>query len=407
MIKISFTGDAMCSKEQRIAIESNRLDYDTIFEPIKHFFNKSDYTIVNLETPVAGKEFGYTDQPASFNTPSNFCKALANIHVNMVTCANNHILDRGVEGMYRSLDRLDELGIKHIGCYRNQSECNQILVEIIGGLKIAFLSFTYGTNSEFNGNLLNDNEKYFVDLLKQQLPFGEASFQTKHNRQILAERYLHPHLMRFYWYFNKIYNRFLPYTGGCDVDTVNEKEITNPDNLPYIERLKEKIKLAKEQADFVFLCLHVGGQYNDEIGLYTKYIYRQIERLDVDAVIGNHPHCVLGVYRKRKSLYTYSLGNFSFTPGGMWYVDSVYAEYTVVLHVYLNEKNKTVENYTYSVLKNVIGSDGVSRVFPVYDLIMKEANPITKNQLLGDLRHVTKRFCGKSVRTAQKEYVIK
>ena len=78
-----------------------------------------------------------------------------------------------------------------------------------------------------------------------------------------------------------------------------------------------------------------------------------------------------------------------------------------MLHVYLNEKNKTVENYTYSVLKNVIGSDGVSRVFPVYDLIMKEANPITKNQLLGDLRHVTKRFCGKSVRTAQKEYVIK
>lgn len=242
-----------------------------------------------------------------------------------------------------------------------------------------------------------------VDLLKQQPKSGEGGFQTKHNCTIKAEKILKGKLLRLYYKLERNCFRLRPYTGGADIDTVNEREINNPNHAPYIERLLNKIQKAREEADFVVFCLHCGGQYNDEIGLYTQYIHSILKGTDVDLVVGTHPHCVLGNYFDRNRLFTYSLGNFSFTPGEKWYVDTVHAQYAIVLNMYIDESTKKISKYTYSIVKNVVGKDGISRVYPITEL--KEERYDEK--LKSDVKKVTKRFTGKSNPQIRSEYLIK
>lgn len=51
--------------------------------------------------------------------------------------------------MVRTLDVLDNLGLAHVGTYRSAEERaaqNGVHVADVGGIKVAFLSYTYGTN---------------------------------------------------------------------------------------------------------------------------------------------------------------------------------------------------------------------------------------------------------------------
>ena len=84
-----------------------------------------------------------------FNTPDALGDALKDAGFDLVSTANNHCLDRGYDGMVRTLDVLDKLGLAHVGTYRSAEERaaqNGVYVADMGGIKVAFLSYTYGTN---------------------------------------------------------------------------------------------------------------------------------------------------------------------------------------------------------------------------------------------------------------------
>ena len=51
----------------------------------------------------------------SFNTPDEFADILPDAGFGFVSTANNHCLDRGTAGLYRTLDVLDRVGIGHTG----------------------------------------------------------------------------------------------------------------------------------------------------------------------------------------------------------------------------------------------------------------------------------------------------
>ncbi|MFR3323636.1 MAG: CapA family protein [Oscillospiraceae bacterium] len=40
----------------------------------------------------------------------------------LLSTANNHCRDKGLDGLYRTLDVLDEAGLAHVGTYRSQAE---------------------------------------------------------------------------------------------------------------------------------------------------------------------------------------------------------------------------------------------------------------------------------------------
>ncbi len=146
-VKIVFAGDAMQHAAQIEAAKKadGRYDYADCFENITPLIESADYAVVNLETPLAGSP--YTGYPC-FSAPDSYLDALAYAGFDMMLTANNHTLDKRSNGAVRTLDQLDSRYLAHLGTYRNSTERDSVLpmIKIIGGFKVGFLNYTYGTN---------------------------------------------------------------------------------------------------------------------------------------------------------------------------------------------------------------------------------------------------------------------
>lgn len=120
MIKISILGDIMCEKEILNKKNPESTDFSNLFSQISPVLKDSDYVIGNLESVFAGKSATYTNSMYSFNTPDVFLDQLATLPVNLVTTANNHSLDRGIEGINRTIDQLTKRKIRYTGTRKSK-----------------------------------------------------------------------------------------------------------------------------------------------------------------------------------------------------------------------------------------------------------------------------------------------
>lgn len=147
---IVFAGDAMQHQRQLDAAQaasSQRgvYDYTACFADIAPWVSAADYAVVNLETTLGGRN--YTGYPC-FTTPDSYATALRDAGFDLFLNANNHTLDRGADGLRRTLTVLDSLGVDHTGTYVNATARNgQVpLVKDINGFRVAFLNYTFSTN---------------------------------------------------------------------------------------------------------------------------------------------------------------------------------------------------------------------------------------------------------------------
>jgi len=171
-IKMSIIGDIMCHNTQfKDAFNSstNTYDFSYVFSEIAPYFENNDLNIGNLETTFAGSGRSYSGYP-TFNTPEALATDLKELGINVLSTANNHCMDTGNKGLVNTLDVLDSVGIDHMGTYRTEEESNNVLIKDVNGIKIAFLSYTYGTNGipvpsskPFSVNLI-DKEKILKDI---------------------------------------------------------------------------------------------------------------------------------------------------------------------------------------------------------------------------------------------------
>ena len=145
---LMFTGDIMCHSYQyneAYDASTGTYDFSHNFTDMKKYFDEADLVVGNLETVFAGADVGISDYPC-FNSPDAFADAIADAGFDVLTTANNHSMDKRMDGVLRTLDVLDERGMDHIGTYRSAEERENILIRDVNGIKIAFLSYTYGTN---------------------------------------------------------------------------------------------------------------------------------------------------------------------------------------------------------------------------------------------------------------------
>ncbi|MCQ4725139.1 CapA family protein [Anaerotignum faecicola] len=171
-VKLTFIGDIMCHSWQyneAYNSETGEYDFNHNYQDVKKYFDNADLVIGNFETVLAGEGAGgYSDYPI-FNSPDSFAEAMKNAGIDIVTTANNHCMDKRAAGLLRTIDVLDSLGIEHIGTYKSAEDRENILIKDVNGIKIAFLSYTYGTNG------IPAPEGYLVNMLDENLIKNDIS----------------------------------------------------------------------------------------------------------------------------------------------------------------------------------------------------------------------------------------
>jgi poly-gamma-glutamate synthesis protein (capsule biosynthesis protein) len=142
---------------------TNRYNFDPFFKEVKPILEQGDWVIANLETPIAGVEFGYRGYP-QFNAPVELGEALKNAGFNLITNANNHSLDQGESGILRTLENLKKLGLPSKGTASSQEEADQFVLSEKNGIVMGLLAYTYGTN----GIPIPEGKPYLISLIDEQ-----------------------------------------------------------------------------------------------------------------------------------------------------------------------------------------------------------------------------------------------
>ena len=144
-VRIKVFGDIMANTIQNQYAYNKgagTYDYSDSFALIKDYVSDSDISIANYET-TTNPNLAYAGHPR-FNTPEAYLKAIADAGFDIVTTANNHSLDSGIEGITTTIEAIENCGMDHVGSMRDESE--KLLMKEVNGIKIGFLSYTYGTN---------------------------------------------------------------------------------------------------------------------------------------------------------------------------------------------------------------------------------------------------------------------
>jgi fucose 4-O-acetylase-like acetyltransferase/poly-gamma-glutamate capsule biosynthesis protein CapA/YwtB (metallophosphatase superfamily)/lysophospholipase L1-like esterase len=198
-VEIAFIGDLILLRDQvreAYCSEKKVYNFNPVFTYAAKYFKEADFCIGVLEGPLAGSDKGYSTSnfddniPLYLNFPDSFAEAIKNAGINLVTLANNHLLDMKPEGTFRTLKVLDNLELKHVGAYKNEEDRQKTLILEIKGLKIAFLAYTYPsnyypaeyffeTNKTITGILVDKNHKYFDAAKKQVQRDFEAARRQK------------------------------------------------------------------------------------------------------------------------------------------------------------------------------------------------------------------------------------
>lgn len=112
------------------------------------YLKNGDIAIANLEAP-----FTLADAPFkkkySFKVPPKHAIGIKDAGLDVVTLANNHIMDFGEAGLISTIRTLDRVGVKHCGAGTNLEEAHQPAVVTVDGKKIAFFGYSMTFPTEF------------------------------------------------------------------------------------------------------------------------------------------------------------------------------------------------------------------------------------------------------------------
>lgn len=273
--------------------ETQTYDYRPLLKEAKDLAQNADYAVANLETTFAGGP-NYSGFPA-FNSPDQMADGLKDAGFDLLLTANNHCMDQGFSGLCRTLDVLDQAGVKHVGTSRSQEEADHNLVLAdVGGIRVAFLGFTYGTN----GIPLSSDAPFSVNL------------------------------------FNRDYK-----TSCKDLDE---------------DRLSHALSEAKAMnPDLIAVMIHWGVEYQTHQNEYQEKVADFLFSEGADVILGGHSHVLQPMElrdierdgQKKQGFVCYSLGNFTSTQRDRLTDTTVLLELTLVRD---NQTGRTqVSDYTY------------------------------------------------------------
>ncbi|MBO4650840.1 MAG: CapA family protein [Clostridiales bacterium] len=320
--KIIFAGDLILLEDQvKLGYdkETGTYDYNDLFEYTKDEISSADLAIGVLEGPLVDSPEQYSvgnfddGKKIYLGFPDAWAEAIRDAGFDLVTTANNHMLDRGEEVTYRTMDKLDELGLDYTGTYRNpaEKESNHIHMIEQDGLRIAVLSYTFGMNRHETHDLIT----------------GELS-----------------HISSF---------------------------LVDPNDEMYEQvkaSVKEDFDAAKAlEPDLILVLPHMGTQFLDAPDEYQTTWHDNFVEFGADIILSDHTHTVQPAFLEQaddRTVFT------AYCPGN--YAD-IFREYngdaTALVEVYIDRETKRPIGGGIVPMWVSCQNDGNYRPVPVYDIV--------------------------------------
>ncbi len=234
-------------------------DFTECFSNIKDVYGKGDFSVIDIETCLAGKEAGYSGYPM-FKSPDSLVDSLASSGIDMILLANNHIYDYGNTGFLRTTQVMKDKGMLYTGVRHSEDE-KRYVVQDVNGIKVGMINYVYETPRSDDKKGLNG---------------------------IAVDQEVAPLL-----------NSFDP----------NDRE-------SFYKDIEEQLNLMREDgAEFLIVYPHWGIEYQMTEADWQREIAQKLCDMGVDAIIGGHPHVIepVDVFTSEdgnhKTFCAFSLGN--------------------------------------------------------------------------------------------------
>ena len=325
-IRISYIGDLILLKDQVIVAKNNltgKYEFEEMFQYTSKHFHESDFSIGVYEGPSAGNNTSFSTSnygdgiPLALNFPDEFAESVKKAGINFVTTANNHLLDKNINGAMRTLNILDKFNILHIGSYRNQEEKNKIKMINIKGINIAFLAYTSSVNYN-NMDDIYEKYKYLTGII------------PKRNNK----------------YYEHIYN-----------------DIKN-----------DFIQAKKANPDIIVVLAHMGEQFYHHTTEFQDKWNKIFSELGADIILGDHSHTVQPLEYLGKTLIINSPGNFANS-----YIEND-GDSTAIIDIYIHkELKKVLGSSVIPMYTKEIRSKFFSAI-PIYDLIKNKIIELSQKE---------------------------
>lgn len=285
-------------------VGDGQYDFKPIYQNVKSDIQNADISFVNQETVIGGGHLGYP----SFNSPDAVFDALKDTGFDVVNGASNHAMDTGTASLQHMIQLFKNSDMKLLGLYENAQDTNTIPIIDRNGIKIAFLSYTYGLNNPTDSSHVSlfDQTKITnqVNQAKSQADFIVVSAhwgdEYQDNINKMQEDYAklmidlgvdlvvgtHPHTIQpAHWYTNTEGHKTLVlyslgnfvsgqkeekcmYEGMFECDFVmkdGKKSIENTKWIPLINYFEAHIKTAKTIDDFSNVRIYKASQFTQEL----------------------------------------------------------------------------------------------------------------------------------------------
>ncbi len=255
------TGDVLMHQPILNAAQQpdGNFEFGYSYRYIQDYVKYVDWATFNMEGTLAGEP--YSGYPI-FSAPDVVATTLRDVGFDMAYAANNHAMDREIEGLKRTVKVLNDNDIEVVGTRREEGP--GYIIKNLNGMKIGFVNYTYETSvidgmRSLNGIPIPEDDKHLID-----------SFNIEDRALMEAD----------------------------------------------MKDMSERIKAMREDgAEFIVFYIHWGTEYQivpDQIQIeMSEFLTRE----GVDLIIGAGPHVIQEVrYLHQphggRTLCYYSLGNF-------------------------------------------------------------------------------------------------
>ncbi|MBN2558825.1 MAG: CapA family protein, partial [Clostridia bacterium] len=225
-------GDVMAHADNlRAAYDKETGTYSFIenYTLVKPLIEGADLAIANLETVTAGESSGYTSFPL-FNTPDAILDGLKYAGFDVIVTANNHSLDRGQDGILRTLAQIKDRDLLSTGTYEEKGK--NYLTATVAGTEVSILAYTQHLNG--NDPMLGPDRNHMVNKMDRESIVLDIRTAATHSGLVIVYLHWGEEYTRQTEEWQSAYARAL-FEAGADVILGTHPHVVRPDETFLID----------------------------------------------------------------------------------------------------------------------------------------------------------------------------